>query len=89
MSKSSHNKGMGFRMQTQQPRQQPMQIEVDLKNATQRVCECGCKYFDAAVMVYTVSALANPTGQELTAQQPVLICLDCRKPLGDKNVKVD
>ncbi|HUT43218.1 MAG TPA: hypothetical protein VMW95_02685 [Desulfobacterales bacterium] len=59
------------------------QVQVDLKNATQRVCdECGCKYFQPAVMIYTVSALVSPTGQELMAQQPALICLECRKPLG-------
>ncbi|MEN6507509.1 MAG: hypothetical protein ABFD63_01760 [Smithella sp.] len=53
------------------------QIQVDLKNATPRVCECGCKYFIPVIAVYTVSALVSPTGQELTAQQPVLICKNC------------
>ncbi len=53
------------------------QIQVDLKNATPRVCDCGCKYFMPVIAVYTVSALVSPTGQELTAQQPVLICKDC------------
>jgi len=53
------------------------QIQIDLKNATQRVCECGCKFFIPVVMLYTVSALMSPTGQELTAQQPVLICNQC------------
>lgn len=55
----------------------PQQIQVDLKNATPRVCDCGCKYFMPVIAVYTVSALVSPTGQELTAQQPVLICKDC------------
>jgi len=54
------------------------QIQVDLKNATQRVCECGCQYFIPVFQVFTVSALVSPTGQELTAQQPVLICMDCK-----------
>jgi len=53
------------------------QIQVDLKNATPRVCDCGCKYFMPVIAVYTVSALVSPTGQELTAQQPCLICKDC------------
>lgn len=55
------------------------QIQVDLKNATPRVCDCGCKYFIPVIAVYTVSPFApeNQTGQELTAQQPVLICKDC------------
>ena len=68
----------GFQMKPLQPGQQ---IQVDLKNATQRACECGCVYFIPAIMVYTVSALVSPTGQELTAQQPVLVCLECKKVL--------
>ena len=59
----------------------PQQINVDLKNATPRLCECGCKYFTAAVQLYTVSALVSPTGQELVAQQPILICLKCKAVL--------
>ena len=57
------------------------QIQVDLKNATPKACECGCKYFIPVVMLYTVSALVSPTGQEMMAQQPVLVCLECKKPL--------
>jgi hypothetical protein len=57
------------------------QIQVDLKNAVPKVCECGGKYFQPVVMLYTVSALVSPTGQELTAQQPCLICLDCKKAI--------
>ena len=53
------------------------QIQVDLKNATPKVCECGCKYFIPVVMLYTVSALVSPTGQEMMAQQPVLVCQRC------------
>jgi len=57
------------------------QIHVDLKNAMQKVCECGCRYFIPVVAVYTVSALVSPTGQELTAQQPVLLCMNCKELL--------
>jgi hypothetical protein len=60
---------------------QPEQITVDLKNATQRECACGCKYFIPVVQVYTVSALVSPTGQELIAQQQILICMDCKEPI--------
>jgi hypothetical protein len=68
----------GIQMKQIQPGQQ---IVVDLKNATQRECECGCNHFIQVVNVYTVSALVSPTGQELTAQQPILICMDCKKTL--------
>ena len=82
MSKAQRQVNRNMQYKPPQPGQQ---IEVDLENATQRVCgECGCKYFQPAVMIYIVSALMNRTGQELTAQQPVLICLDCKKPLGVK-----
>lgn len=57
------------------------QIQVDISNATQKACECGCQYFIPVVAVYTVSALMSPTGQELTAQKPVLVCLECKKEL--------
>ncbi len=59
-------------------------IQVDLKNAVPKVCGCGCKYFIPAVQLYTVSALMSPTGQELTAQQPVLVCKDCGKAVGEE-----
>jgi len=82
MSKAQHQLNRNMQMKPLQPGQQ---VQVDPKNATQRVCECGCKYFEAVFMLYTVSALVSPTGQELTAQQPVLICKDCRKVLGEKD----
>ena len=57
------------------------QINVDLKNATKIKCPCGCEYFTTAVTLYKVSALVSPTGQELIAQQPVLICNGCKEVL--------
>ena len=63
---------------------QPQQIQVDLKNATQQTCPCGCKLFIPAIHVFSVSPFApgNNTGQELTAQQAVLVCMECKKALG-------
>ena len=68
------------------------QIKIDLKNATPKVCQnqiqnitdlhthlCGCEFFIPVIKLYTISALVSPTGQELTAQQPVLICQKCGK----------
>jgi len=63
------------------PLQPGQQIQIDMKNAKPKVCECGSELFTPAVKVFTVSALLSPTGQELTAQQPVLICLKCQKSL--------
>lgn len=72
----------GLMPQNTKPSLRPLlpgeQIQIDLKNATPKVCECGCKYFIPVVACYTVSALVSPTGQELTAQQPILICMECK-----------
>jgi hypothetical protein len=70
----------GFQAKTLQPGQQ-VQVQVDLKKATQRSCGCGCKYFTQAVTVHIISALLSPTGQELQATVPVLICMECKAPL--------
>jgi hypothetical protein len=74
-------KGGGGISQTIRPLRPGEQVVVDVKNATQRACACGCKYFIAVATVYTVSALISPTGMELTVQQPALICLECKTPL--------
>ena len=74
MGEAKRRMEMGLGPRVLQPGQP---IQVDLKNATRKACECGCKYFIPVVACYTVSALVSPTGQELTAQQPVLICKDC------------
>ena len=58
-----------------------MQVQVDLSKGTQRSCACGCRYFTQVMTVYTISALVSPTGQELTAQVPVLLCLECKEVL--------
>jgi hypothetical protein len=59
---------------------QPMQFEVDIKNTTEITCTCGSKYFTGAVMLRKVSAIVSPTGQEMIAQQPVIICVKCHEP---------
>ncbi len=61
------------------------QVQVDLKNATQKECECGCKYFNQEIAVFIVSALTSPTGQELTVQQSRLVCSECKKQLNPKS----
>ena len=80
MGEAQRRIGMGLVPKGIKPGQ-PIQVEIDLKNATPLICECGCKYFTAAVQLYTVSALVSPTGQELVAQQPILICLKCKAVL--------
>ena len=56
-------------------------FQVDVTNATPLACECGCRHFMLAVVVYTVSALMSPTGKELDAQRAVLLCVNRRKEL--------
>lgn len=55
----------------------PNQINVDLRNAEQQACKCGCKNFVPVFHVYKLSALMSPTGREIPVQVPVLICNDC------------
>ena len=62
-----------------------MQVQVDLSKSPPRACACGCRYFTQAVTVHVISALLSPTGQELTAQVPALICLECKAPLPSGN----
>lgn len=56
-------------------------ITVDMKNATPLACECGCKYFLPVQLAFIIPALLSPNGHELLANQPILICLDCKEPL--------
>ena len=75
-----------FMMQNGMRSGQPQQIQVDLSKSPPRACACWCKYFTQAVTVHAISALVSPTGQELTAQVPVLICLECKAVLAlEKN----
>jgi len=76
MGEAERRKQMGLGPRTLQPGQP---IQVNLKNAIPKVCECGCKYFTPVIAVFIISALVSPTGQELTVQQPVLICKECKK----------
>lgn len=57
------------------------QINIDLKDATQKICDCGCELFLPLMKVFTVSALVSPMGKELVAQVPALICWRCEKEL--------
>jgi len=57
------------------------EVQVDLKNAVQKVCECGSKFFQPVCEVYFVSALVSPNGQELTIQKPVFVCIECKQEL--------
>lgn len=70
--------------QQPQPRLTPQvqQFAVDVSNATPVACECGCVYFMPFVKIFKVSALVSPTGKEITANQSVLLCLQCRREFG-------
>jgi len=54
-----------------------------LDGAAPKKCECGCDLFIPAIRVYAISPFApgNPVGKELTAQQPVLVCMECKAVL--------
>ncbi len=86
MGEAKDRMKMGLAPRVLKPGEQ-MQVNVDLDKATPKVCECGCEFFTPVIQVYTVSALLSPIGKELTAQQPVLVCLECKKVLNLKPVE--
>ena len=71
--------------------------QVDVTNATPLACECGFQIMwimsgkkirifvgDKEVECidnFSFSTIPLPTGKELDAQRPVLVCLNCRKEL--------
>ena len=88
MGEANRMRENGIQFKQLQPGQQ---IQIDLKNAVPKVCQaqknfgaseiCGCDLFIPAVKVFTVSAIVSPTGQEMMAQQPVLVCMACNTAL--------
>ncbi len=84
MGEAKRLRDMGIQMKALQPGQQIQIGPEALKNAIPAVCECGCQLFIPAMKVYTISALMSPTGQELTANQAVLVCQKCQKVLEGK-----
>ena len=66
---------------------QQQQVQFDLKNAKQKVCECGCKYFQQVIEVYVLSAILSPTGKELPGNRLVLVCSECKKPLNLEKIE--
>lgn len=78
MGEAKRLRDLGVQMKQVRPGEA---FQVDVTNATPLACECGCRHFMPAVVVYTVSALMSPTGKELDAQRPVLLCVNCRKEL--------
>lgn len=60
---------------------QLQQFVIDPSKATPVSCPCGNFRFRQLVRIYTVSPVMSPTGQELTATQPVLVCDICGEEL--------
>lgn len=86
MGEAERRKQMGLVPRILKPGEQIQVGPEVMKHAVPKMCPCGGKYFIMAVQVSTISALISPIGQELTTQQPVLICLKCQEPL---NLKAD
>ncbi|MCK9430138.1 MAG: hypothetical protein M0R17_09060 [Candidatus Omnitrophica bacterium] len=58
--------------------QQPMNININLKDAVDIVCEeCGNKYFTDAMQIKKLSALLSPNGQDSLIPIQVFICTKC------------
>lgn len=62
---------------------QSIQFQITDSNSTPILCDnCKGEFFQQAIKLAKVSALVSPNGQELLAQIPVLICLECRAVYG-------
>jgi len=72
----------GMKTRQLKPGQQIQLTPKQMENAKPKVCECGCEYFISVIKVSNISAIISPTGQELTTQTSVLVCVDCHKALG-------
>ncbi len=72
----------GMKTRQLKPGQQIQLTPKQMENATPKKCECGCEYFMQVIKVSNISAIISPTGQELTTQTSVLVCVDCHKALG-------
>lgn len=79
MGEARNRKIMGFPPRAPRPGE-PIKVQINLKDSQPRECACGCKYFLPVVMVHIVSPLMSPTGQELVAQLPAFVCLECHAP---------
>ena len=75
-------KNTGMKMKQLAPGQQIQLTPKQMESATSKACECGCEYFMQVIKVSNISAIISPTGQELTTQTSVLVCVDCHKALG-------
>jgi hypothetical protein len=58
---------------------QGQQVQVDLSNAEEQQCECGCKYFEIVHILYHVSALVSPIGRDMIASKQAFLCSNCKK----------
>jgi hypothetical protein len=77
MGQAKRMQDLGFKMNPRTTQNQQQPITIDITNATQQQCSCGCKFFQPVIALFKVSAIVSPTGQELMAQQPAIVCAKC------------
>lgn len=53
------------------------QLQIDLKQAVNMVCECGNDTFEPAYFIKRVSPLVSPTGEELIIPVQIFRCTKC------------
>ena len=60
----------------------PNNLPLDvIKNSTDVVCECGCPYYDQAVVVKRLSAIISPSGKTEIVPVGIFVCRACSTPL--------
>ncbi len=88
MGEAHERAKLGLAPRIMKPGEQ-IQVNIDLKDSKPEACRsCGCEYFTSVIQVFVISPLVSPTGQEMIAQRPILICSKCQEPLNLKPAKV-
>ena len=63
----------------------PIQMNIKPEDIKQLICpECQNPYFTEVFTMGKISALQNPSGEDLFVKQPIIICSSCGAVFDDK-----
>jgi hypothetical protein len=68
---------------TQLPPNNPTQLNVKLEDTKPVICgHCQCPFFTQGFSLRSVSALISKSGKEELIAQNVILCANCKQPVG-------
>ena len=56
----------------------PQNVNVNLKDTKDLICECGNRLFEEAYILKEIPALVSPSGKKSIAPIPVFVCNKCK-----------